>query len=292
MKGSFRFPLVAGSPASVPSPINCWLPSCWIQPKTSSTVWSAYWKSRFHLGWSSEQFLVWGTPQGCNWTQESISLLLAFLLSSRSHILKFIFKKVRARGQHGSRGHWCQNPQHGSSRNEGCRVLEGGIRTIQWSDASRQLLGALKVLLRLGFGVMWALQSRRPEGADRGPTYNSPFGGEFSKSLRERENLKPLGHPFRGWSACWAGNVLSSQSKSIVLLENLLPKASVDTGDHEWGKTPEGNACALFFFLRMLPFPGAGAGFWKQQVSNGCLLDKLSCQKIVVKYGTLLAYKP
>ena len=27
VKGSFRFPLMAGSPASVPSPINCWLPS-------------------------------------------------------------------------------------------------------------------------------------------------------------------------------------------------------------------------------------------------------------------------
>lgn len=98
VKGSFRFPLMAGSPASVPNPINCWPPSGWIQPKTSSTVWSAYWKSRFHLGWSSEQFLVWGTPQGCNWTQESIGLLLAFLLSSQSHILKFIFLKSQGKG--------------------------------------------------------------------------------------------------------------------------------------------------------------------------------------------------
>ena len=28
VKGSFRFPLMAGSPASVPGPINCWRPSC------------------------------------------------------------------------------------------------------------------------------------------------------------------------------------------------------------------------------------------------------------------------
>lgn len=64
-----------------------------------------------------------------------------------------------------------------------------------------------------------------------------------------------------------------------MLLGNLLPEASMDTGDQDWKKSPECNGLCSLLSPLDAPSRGLGAGFWKQQVCNGCLLDKLSQAK-------------
>lgn len=58
-----------------------------------------------------------------------------------------------------------------------------------------------------------------------------------------------------GLPAQAAGNAFSPQSRSIVLLGNLLPQASIDTGDHKWEKSIEDKDLGSVLFPPNTPFP-------------------------------------
>lgn len=110
-----------------------------------------------------------------------------------------------------------------------------------------------------------------------GPTHNSPFGGSFLKAL---ENWSLVWTPFWG--------LISVVSRKCSLLSIWIHYAAGEFASrsfygHWWPgleEKPWVQWLVLYSFssgccLSREP----GAGFWEQQVCNGCLLDKLSQAK-------------
>lgn len=112
-----------------------------------------------------------------------------------------------------------------------------------------------------------------------GPTHYSAFGGSFLKALENR-TLKPVWTPIRG--------LISVVSRKCSLLPIQIHYAAGEFASRSfyghWWPGLEEKPWVQWLVLSSFSSGcslsrGLGAGFWKQQVCNGCLLDKLSQAK-------------